>query len=337
MFANLTLFSIHKINMTVLITGIAGFLGSHLAKTLVDQGHTVLGIDDYSTGINQFDDDDYGDIRVIQMNIAERKYQTDWVMNAYLTQDIDVIVHYAATVGVKNVMEKPTETIYNNIDATHFVLELARLRKIPVWLASTSEVYGLNTETLNEYDSVVFGQSKFTRWSYALSKYIDEVMAFDYAQRHGVHMNVLRFFNVTGPGQLSDYGMVIPKFIESALSDETIIVHGDGQQTRSFTHISDVTTIVAKLITEHEKIHDEVINIGNPSEITINDLVEMIIEETGSSSRVEHVDPTTIYGKGFTDMRRRCPSVSKLECIIGEYNFKDVREIICDILLEQQQ
>ena len=299
--------------MRALITGGAGFIGSHLAEALLVQGYDVLVLDDLSTGA--FD------------NIAHLKgrpgfeYFIDSVNNEPLLAELidrsDVVFHFAAAVGVKLIVEQPVHTIETNVHGTEVVLKHANKKKKLVVFASTSEVYGKSNDLPFREDSdLVMGPPAKHRWAYACSKAIDEFLAVAYWKERKLPVIIVRFFNTVGPRQTGRYGMVIPNFVRQALAGEPITVFGDGRQSRSFTHVADVVDALLKLIREPKAI-GEVVNIGNPQEVTIGELAERVRTLTGSGSAITFVPYDEAYESGFEDMPRRLPDLTKVTRLIG--------------------
>jgi UDP-glucose 4-epimerase len=296
-----------------LITGGAGFIGSHLSDALLDGGHQVLVLDNLSTGSMD--------------NIAHLKgragfeYFIDTFDNEPLLAELidrsDVVFHLAAAVGVKLIVEQPVYTIETNLHGTEVVLKHANKKKKLVVIASTSEVYGKSEAVPFREDSdLVMGPTPKHRWAYACSKAIDEFLALAYWKERKLPVIIVRFFNTVGPRQTGMYGMVIPNFVRQALAGESITVFGDGLQTRSFSHVADVVGAVLKLVVEPKAI-GQVINIGNTQEITIRALAERVRELSGSSSPIELVPYDEAYESGFEDMPRRVPDLTKIEGLIG--------------------
>jgi UDP-glucose 4-epimerase len=296
-----------------LITGGAGFIGSHLAEALLVQGDDVLILDDLSTGAFA--------------NIAHLKgrpgfeYFIDSVNNEPLLAELidrsDVVFHFAAAVGVKLIVEQPVHTIETNVHGTEVVLKHANKKKKLVVFASTSEVYGKSNDLpFREDADLVMGPPAKHRWAYACSKAIDEFLAVAYWKERKLPVIIVRFFNTVGPRQTGRYGMVIPNFVRQALAGEPITVFGDGRQSRSFTHVSDVVDALLKLIQEPKAI-GEVINIGNPQEVTIRELAERVRTLTGSESAIRFVPYDEAYESGFEDMPRRLPDLTKVAGLIG--------------------
>jgi UDP-glucose 4-epimerase len=299
--------------MVVLITGGAGFIGSHLSEALLDLGHKVLVLDNLSTGSIE--------------NITHLKgragfeYVIDTVNNEPLLAELidraDVVVHLAAAVGVKLIVEQPVHTIETNVHGTEVVLKHANKKKKLVVIASTSEVYGKSNDVPFREDSdLVLGPTPKHRWAYACSKAIDEFLALAYWKERKLPVIIVRFFNTVGPRQTGMYGMVIPNFVRQALAGEPITVFGDGTQTRSFSHVGDVVQALLKLIEEPRAI-GEVINIGNTQEISIRALAERIRELTASKSPIKLVPYDEAYESGFEDMPRRVPDLAKLQRLVG--------------------
>lgn len=332
----------------IVITGGAGFIGKNLAKTLSRIGYTVTIVDDFSGtyGKNRNKYDIYNELnklKIIELKLGSRQndfYQDAKYHHLFIdaVKNCDAVIHLAATVGVSNVLNNPIETIQNNIDATHTVLNDCEAYKKPCFIASTSEIYGKsgdNKNALKETDDVVYGKTSESRWAYATSKYIDEIIALQYAKNNAVY--ILRFFNVSGIGQDSQYGMVIPKFITQALLDEPITIFGNGSQTRSFTHIDDVCFIITQLLISHFKsaLVDRVLNIGSANPISVLDLANKIIEKTNSSSKINLYSEHHTFNnkiKEFADMQHRTPDITLLKKYIGEHPFKSVDDIIDDII-----
>jgi UDP-glucose 4-epimerase len=299
--------------MKALLTGGAGFVGSHLAEALLGQGHQVIALDDLSTGSME--------------NIAHLKgrpgfeYVINSVMNEPLTAELidraDVVFHLAAAVGVKLIVEAPVRTIETNVHGTEVVLKHASKKGRLVVIFSTSEVYGKSVAVpFREDADLVLGQTQKHRWAYACSKAIDEFLALAYYRERRLPVMVVRLFNTVGPRQTGRYGMVIPNFVRQALAGEPITVFGDGTQSRSFTDVSDVVGALVKLVREPRAV-GEVFNIGNSEEITILDLAKKIRAATDSISPITFVPYDEAYEAGFEDMPRRVPDLSKLNALVG--------------------
>ena len=294
--------------MNLLITGGAGFIGSHLAEDQLSRGRAVHVIDDLSTG------------RI--SNIAHLKghprfsYTIETIMNGALMTELidqaDVVFHLAAAVGVRLIFERPVHTIETNIKGTEIVLERAARKDKKVFLASSSEVYGKGESVpFREEDDMILGPTTCPRWCYACSKAIDEYLALAYHKERALPVVIGRLFNTVGPRQVGQYGMVIPRFIEQALRGEPLLVHGDGRQSRTFCFVGDTIRAVSDLMDRPEAA-GQVFNIGNDQEITIADLARLVVEVTGSRSEIRFVPYESVYGPQFEDLRRRVPSVEKL-------------------------
>jgi UDP-glucose 4-epimerase len=312
-----------------LITGGAGFIGSHLSERLLENGHSVLILDNLSTGSID--------------NIAHLKgrqgfeYFIDTVNNEPLLAELidrsDVVFHFAAAVGVKLIVEQPVHTIENNVHGTEVVLKHANKKKKLVVIASTSEVYGKSNDVPFREDSdLVMGPTPKHRWAYACSKAIDEFLALAYWKERKLPVIIVRFFNTVGPRQTGQYGMVIPNLVRQALAGEPITVFGDGTQSRAFTHVSDVVGALLKLVEEPKAI-GQVINIGTTQEITILQLAERIRELSGSPSPIRFVPYDQAYESGFEDMPRRVPDLTRVRALIGyepKNGLDDILEQVID-------
>jgi UDP-glucose 4-epimerase len=311
-----------------LITGGAGFIGSHLAEALLNAGHEVDVIDNLSTG----------SIRNIShlKTQPKFKYVIDTLTNepvlAELIDRNDVIFHFAAAVGVKLIVEQPVHTIETNVHGTEVVLKHANKKKKLVFIASTSEVYGKNLDVpFREDADLVMGATVKHRWAYACSKAIDEFLALAYWKERGLPVIVVRFFNTVGPKQTGQYGMVLPNFARQALAGEPITVFGDGTQSRSFTYVSDVVGCLMKLMKEKKAI-GEVFNIGNRQEVTILKLAEMVKAQAGSKSEIVFIPYDKAYEAGFEDMPRRVPDLTKIHKLVGYEPTVQLNETINKVL-----
>jgi UDP-glucose 4-epimerase len=298
--------------MRLLITGGAGFIGSHLAERLVARGERVTVLDNLSTGslenIAHLVDTGAVDFRF--GSIQERE-----TINK-LVGEADFVVHLAAALGVKLILEKPVESIETNVTGTHVVLEAAATHRTPVLIASTSEVYGKSRKIpFCEDDDVVLGATRKRRWSYAASKMLDEFLALAYWEEKQLPAIVVRFFNTVGPRQNARYGMVLPTFVRQALEDAPITIHGDGKQTRCFCDVRDTVEAVTRLIDAQP--FGEVFNIGSTQEISIEELALLVRERLGSRSRILYTPYDHAYSSGYEDMQRRVPSVEKLYALTG--------------------
>ncbi|MCE5340409.1 MAG: GDP-mannose 4,6-dehydratase [Planctomycetaceae bacterium] len=298
---------------TAIVTGGAGFIGSHLCELLLSTGHKVLVIDDLSTGRLLNIEHLYSNLnfKFIQGSVCDENLMREVI------ESCDCIYHLAAAVGVNLIVEKPVHTIETNIHGTEVVLSTANQFGKKVLITSTSEVYGKNERVpFNEDDDTVLGSTKFSRWSYACSKAIDEFLALAYHRQYNLNVVVVRLFNTIGPRQTGRYGMVVPRFVEWALKDEPIMVYGTGKQSRSFTYVSDVIGALTALM-ENEKANGEVFNIGSKEEITIEALADKVIAKTGSTSKKKYIPYSQAYGKGFDDMQRRLPCLKKIHKVTG--------------------
>ena len=310
--------------MQILITGGAGFIGSHLADALIARGDSVTVLDDLSTG-------SIANIR--QLKGCERfQYVIDSVMNkpllAELVDEADVVAHLAAAVGVRLIVESPVRTLDTNIRATELVLQAAAKKKKKVLITSTSEVYGKSEKfPFNEDDDLVMGPPVRGRWSYACSKAIDEFLALAYHRERNLPAVVVRLFNTVGPRQTGAYGMVLPRFVTQALAGQPITVYGDGTQSRCFTWVGDVVNALIRLL-ELPGAEGNIFNVGSDEEVSINDLARIVTEVTGSNSPIRYVSYDEAYGADFEDMVRRVPDLTKIREAIGFSHSKDLRQIV---------
>lgn len=314
--------------MRVLITGGAGFIGSHLAERLVNRGDEVYIIDDLSTG----------SIENVQHLKSKPNfhYYLDSVTNQSLTAELidlcDVVYHLAAAVGVRLIVESPVRTLETNIRGTEVVLELAAKKRKRVLITSTSEVYGKRDRIpFSEDDDLIMGPSNKGRWSYACSKLIDEFLAIAYWKEKKVPTVIARLFNTVGPRQTGRYGMVIPNFVRQALGGQEITVYGDGNQSRCFTHVSDAVGALIG-IAEHPSAMGEVYNIGSANEISILDLAQKVKDITESESEIKLVPYEKAYEEGFEDMMRRVPDISKINQLIGYQPRHSLDEILASVI-----
>ncbi len=313
--------------MKILITGGAGFVGSHLADKLHNEGHDITVIDDLSTGSYQ---------NVAHLEGQERfRLIIETVLNEVLMEELireaDRVFHMASAVGVKLIMEHPVKTIETIFRGTDVVLgSCAKFRK-RVLIPSTSEVYGKSTQVpFAEDNDILKGSTSKHRWAYACAKELDEFLALAHYKETRLPVVVVRLFNTVGPRQTGQYGMVVPNFVKSAVRGEPLIVHGDGGQSRCFGHVSDVVEGLTKVI-ETPACFGQVINIGNAEEVTIKQLAERAIALTGSSSEIKYIPYSEAYGEGFEDMRRRVPSLEKAKRLVGYQPTKTLDEIINDV------
>jgi UDP-glucose 4-epimerase len=316
----------------ILVTGGAGFIGSHLTEKLLAAGHAVTIIDDLSTGREE----NLAGICDHEKLIFRKGSITDPVLLTEVMRGVDTVYHLAAAVGVKLVADDPVRTIETNIYPTETLLRHAAQQNIRVFLASTSEVYGKNPkEQWTEEEDLVLGPTSKPRWAYGCSKAIDEFLALAYHRKFGIPIVIGRFFNVVGPRQVGHYGMVIPRFVDRALANETLTVFDDGQQVRCFAHVDDVVQAVIKL-TNDDSAAGEVYNIGSDTPVTIKALAEQVIALTGSESGIKLEPYHTEYGSDFEDVRRRVPDLSKLLAQLGEKPSRTLEQILTDVIAEKR-
>lgn len=302
--------------MHALITGGAGFIGSHLTEHLVEAGWTVTVLDDLSTGYLGNLDAVRSGPRASAVSFVGGQV-TDISLVRELMEPADVVFHLAAAVGVLTIQHETLASLRTNLAGTETVLEAAQKHGTTVLFTSTSEVYGKNTtEGLTEESDRIMGSPLLSRWSYAEAKAIDETLVQQYHLQHGLPTVIVRLFNTTGPRQSGRYGMVLPRFVQQALAGEPLTVYGSGEQTRCFGHVADVVPMVAAL-GQLPTALGKVFNIGNPEQVSINELAARVIERTGSSSPITHVDYETAYGAGFEDMERRVPDCTRLTALTG--------------------
>jgi len=312
----------------VIVTGGAGFIGSNLVKKLLDLNvEKLLIIDDLSTGNESNISSIVSDERVQFLNSKIEDIES---LNE-LFKDYDFCYHLAAGVGVQYIMDNLSESLLTNILATHKVLEACQVNEIPILLTSTSEVYGVAEDDVwTEETKSLIGPTTKLRWSYAASKMIDEFIALSLFEEGKVSPIIVRLFNIIGPNQLSKYGMVVPRFIESALEDKDILIHGDGSQSRSFTWVDDVVNYLIKLA--EVKAYGEVFNIGQTEEISIKNLAELIIEKTNSNSQIIFKSHEEVFGKAFEDPKRRTPGIDKIIEFTGMRPTKNIEFMIENII-----
>lgn len=319
--------------MRILITGGAGFIGSHLADSYIKRGDEVHILDDLSTGSME-------NIRHLRGH-PRFEYTIDSVHHravvAELVDQCDVVFHLAAAVGVKLIVESPVRTIETNVHGTEVVLSQASKKHKKVLVASTSEVYGLSTEIpFREDGNLVMGATTKGRWSYACSKAIDEFLALAYWRERKLPTIVVRLFNTVGPRQTGQYGMVIPTFVKQALAALPITVYGDGTQTRCFTHVADVVHALTALM-DHPEAVGQVFNIGSSEEVTINALAELVKVMASSPSKITQVPYNEAYEAGFEDMPRRVPDISKISRLVGYRPTRSLEQILQDVVAFHQE
>ena len=316
--------------MRILVTGGAGFIGSHLCERLIDEGHAVTAIDDFSTGSTS---NLANLVSSSKFTLVEDSILNSNVLNSLVTET-DYVFHLAAAVGVFNIVNHPLDSLMTNIRGTENVLEAAHKYSKPVFVTSSSEVYGKNiSDSLRESDDRILGSPVTLRWSYSEAKAIDESLAYAYFVEKKLETRIVRFFNTVGPRQLGAYGMVVPRFVRAALNDEPITIYGTGEQTRCFGHVYDAVEAVIRIAFSPDTI-GKVINIGNDFEISINDLAQRVISETGSKSSVVYVPYEEAYGDGFEDMERRVPNIELINQLVGWKPQRDLSTMISDIAKE---
>jgi UDP-glucose 4-epimerase len=312
----------------VLITGGAGFIGSHLAEHLLDLGYNVWVIDNLSTG-NE---------KNIQAAMKRNKYKFIWgcvkdvAVLHELIQRSDIIFHLAAAVGVRLIIDKPVETIETNVMGTENVLKLAAQYKKKVIIASSSEVYGSqDKKKLNERDDRHYGTTTVYRWSYAAAKALSEFQALAYRRQYALAVTIVRLFNTAGSRQIGTYGMVLPNFVQQALQGNTITIYGDGEQTRSFIHVSDCVNMLEKLLHCPQAV-GEIYNLGSDQEVTMNELANKVKQLAASASDISHIPYEKAYTRGFEDMRYRCPDISKITGLLTFRPEKNLDTIIHSVI-----
>ena len=311
--------------MKYLITGGAGFIGSHLAESLISRGDQVVVFDNLSTGLINNLSDISEKIKFKQGNILN-KVEID-----KLVAESDYVVHLAAAVGVLNIINKPHESLKTNLQGSEIVLAACDKYRKPIIIASTSEIYGKNDKVpLNEEDDRIIGHPLKSRWSYSEAKAVDESLAYFYYLENKLPIRIVRFFNTVGPRQVGHYGMVVPRFISAALKNDPLSVYGSGDQIRCFCHVTDAVKALL-LVMDSEKAVGQVFNIGNNSQISIIELAKKVIEITGSKSSIEKIAYEKAYPEGFEDMQRRVPDISKIKQVLGWEPEINLDQIIKDI------
>ncbi len=318
----------------ILITGGAGFIGSHLTERLLADGYEVYVLDNLSTG-------SLDNLAAVEENprlhVVVDGIENQSLLNR-LAEKVDIIYHLAAAVGVKLIVKEPVETIETNIAGAENVMKAALNEKVKkIFLASTSEVYGKGTtKKFAEDDDLIFGATTRNRWSYGCSKAIDEFLALAYHQSKGLPIIIGRLFNTVGPRQVGNYGMVIPRFVQKALAGEPIEVYGDGAQVRCFTHVTDIIEALCLLLNK-DSATGEIFNIGSDEPITIRQLAEKVKALVNPDVEIKHIPYARAYGPGFEDIKIRRPDISKLEKAIGFKPSISLDEIICDVMEYMQQ
>lgn len=316
--------------MKILITGGAGFVGSHLADKLIAEGHEITVIDDLSTGR-------YSNVEHLEGNPNFRLI-IDTVLNAELMEELvretDRVFHMASAVGVRLIMEQPVKTIETIFHGTDVVLKFCSRYRKRVLIPSTSEVYGKGASVpFREEDDLLTGATDKHRWAYACAKTLDEFLALAHWKETRLPVVVVRLFNTVGPRQTGQYGMVVPRFVHAAMKNEPITIHGDGTQSRCFCHVLDVVEGLTKVL-ETPACFGQVINLGNDEETSIRQLAEKAIELAGSSSELHFVSYDEVYGEGFEDMQRRVPSLDKAKRLVGYQPTRSLADIINDVIRE---
>ena len=314
--------------MKVLITGGAGFIGSHLADSLIKRKDKVICLDDLSTGslLNVYHLLSHRGFQLVIDTIFNRKVLEELVKKS------DVVVHLAAAVGVKYVIEHPLTSLLTNTKGTEAVLEFSNKYRKKIIFSSTSEVYGKNKRTpMKETDDRVLGATEISRWGYAESKSLDEFLAFAYAKEKRLQVIVIRFFNIAGPRQSPEYGMVIPRFVKQALANRPLTVYGSGRQTRTFAHVADAVKGVIGLMEKKDAV-GKLFNIGGTGEISIKDLAARIIRLSKSRSSIKYIPYNRAYGEDFEDMPRRVPDISRIRRLTGFTPAKSLDDIIISVI-----
>lgn len=322
--------------LRVLITGGAGFIGSHLSELLLDQGHAVTVVDNFSTGRRE-------NPRLVASSAARRdRYRVieghaSEVVPSLDARDFDCVYHLAAAVGVRLVVEKPIHTIETNITEASAVLRFAASRSLPILVASTSEVYGKGVRVpMREDDDVLYGSTAYSRWCYACSKAIDEYLALAYHREHGLPAVIVRFFNTVGPRQIGDYGMVLPRFVQAALAGVDLEVHGDGTQSRCFCDVRDVVSALPTLLAR-PACRGRVFNLGREEPIAIADLARLVISTLGSRSGIRMIPYEQAFAVGFDDLMVRQPDLTRIREAIGFTPRISLEQTIRDIADEQRR
>ena len=311
--------------MRYLVTGGAGFIGSHLIESLINRSDQVVVLDNLSTGSSKNLSKVADQITVHNGSILDQQLVDK------LVADCDYVIHLAAALGVFNIVNKPLESLKTNLQGSEIILQAADKYRKPVLIASTSEIYGKNEKVpLNEEDDRIIGHPLKSRWSYSEAKAVDESLAYFYHLENKLPVRIVRFFNTVGPRQVGHYGMVVPRFIEAALKNEPLSIYGSGEQIRCFCHISDVIRALL-LVIDSDQAVGEVFNIGNNQQSSINQLAERVISLLGSKSKIERVSYKDAYPQGFEDMQRRVPDISKIKRVLGWSPQLDLDQIIKDI------
>jgi UDP-glucose 4-epimerase len=318
--------------MRVLVTGGAGFIASHLADHLLEQGHVVVALDDLSTG------------RLSNVEHLRGRPDFELVVGSILDPDLvddavgrsDIVFHLAAAVGVELIVSQPLQSLATNIRGAEIVFEKANKYRTPVLVTSSSEIYGKNrSDRLHEDDDRILGSPLKSRWAYSEAKAIDEILAYTYWKEKGLPTVIVRLFNTVGPRQTGAYGMVIPRFVDQALRNEPITVYGDGLQTRCFCYVGDIVAALAALL-ENPAAYGRVFNLGSDDEVSIGELAQIVLAETGSQSEVRYVAYEDAYEEGFEDMARRVPDTSRAHELVGFRPTVGLRDVIRLVIEEQR-
>ena len=311
--------------MRYLVTGGAGFIGSHLIESLLNRPDQVVVLDNLSTGSSKNLSKVADKITVHNGSILDQQLVDK------LVADCDYVIHLAAALGVFNIVNKPLDSLKTNLQGSEIILQAADKHRKPVLIASTSEIYGKNEKVpLNEEDDRIIGHPLKSRWSYSEAKAVDESLAYFYHLENKLPIRIVRLFNTVGPRQVGHYGMVVPRFIEAALKNEPLSIYGSGEQIRCFCHISDVIRALL-LVIDSDQAVGEVFNIGNNQQSSINQLADRVISLLGSKSKIEKIPYADAYPQGFEDMQRRVPDVSKIKRVLGWSPQLDLDQIIKDI------
>ncbi len=311
--------------MRYLVTGGAGFIGSHLIESLINRSDQVVVLDNQSTGSSKNLSKVADQITVHNGSILDQQLVDK------LVADCDYVIHLAAALGVFNIVNKPLESLKTNLQGSEIILQAADKYRKPVLIASTSEIYGKNEKVpLNEEDDRIIGHPLKSRWSYSEAKAVDESLAYFYHLENKLPVKIVRFFNTVGPRQVGHYGMVVPRFIEAALKNEPLSIYGSGEQIRCFCHIADVIKALL-LVIDSEQAIGEVFNIGNNQQSSINQLADRVIKLLGSKSKIERIPYADAYPQGFEDMQRRVPDISKIKRVLGWSPQLNLDQIIKDI------
>ena len=318
--------------MNVLVTGGAGFIGSHLSELLLERGDRVTAIDNLSTG-------SHGNIEHL-LGRTDFEFVLGSILNVDLMDDlaarVDAIYHLAAAVGVQLIVEKPLESLATNIRGSEVVFEKAHKYGCRVLVTSTSEIYGKNTsDRLHEDDDRILGSPLKSRWSYSEAKAIDEILAYTYYKEKGLETVIVRLFNTVGPRQTGSYGMVIPRFVTQAIRNEPLTVYGDGSQTRCFCYVGDVVSALVALM-DHPEAYGKVFNLGGTDEISMDELAHKVVDVADSSSKVRHISYEEAYEEGFEDMQRRVPDITRANALIDFAPSVGLEDIIREVIAEQR-